>query len=107
MGSLGRKRCFFLLPDGARDFRLATDLSGIVAIYYDSARVAHEPKAALTPAAASLKQAVLRLQQGDGVVSLSGTWRQAWKVESDNYPAENDSIAEVQQLGAFIFAEIQ
>jgi hypothetical protein len=108
MAKLGRRRCFFMVPRGAGDFRIPSDLHGITHLTYDAGRVNREPKAAVAPAVGDLKQAIRRLTFGDGTVSsLSGRWNQAWNVESTSYAERNESIAEVRQIGTEFKAEFE
>jgi hypothetical protein len=106
LSRLGRERCFFLLPKDAKNFRIPTDLHGITPLTYDSVRAKAEPKAALMAPLADLKAHLRRLIDGDGTtVSLSGRWKQNWRVSSSRYPLENPDIAVVTQIGSQFRAE--
>ena len=101
LSRLGRERCFFLLPRDASDFRIPTDLTGIMPLTYDARRVQAEPKSTLASAVGDLKAHLKLLVDGDGTtVSLTGSWMQNWRVLSTRYPAENPSRAEVTQIGS-------
>ena len=101
----GRHRCSYLLPQNAKDFRIPSDLHGIVPITYDSVRAETEPKAAIAAAVADLKEHIRQLVDGDGTtISLSGKWDQKWTVESSRYPPENSALAEVTQIGSHLKA---
>jgi|GEM_PF-2517751 len=61
MGKLGRHRTFMLLPSGATDFHIPSDLLGVTPIYYDGERLTKNPVAAVAPACARLMRAVKKL----------------------------------------------
>jgi hypothetical protein len=105
MSQLDRRRCLFLLPTTATKFRIPTDLSGITALTYDYALVASDVHAAVQPAANELREHVKRLVRSEEAVSLTGRWRQAWSVQSKQYPPLNESIAEVLQVGGDVYGE--
>jgi hypothetical protein len=61
IGSLGRERAFFLLPDNQPNFRLPSDLLGLTPLTYESERQDENWTAAVGPAAHQLRQVMKRL----------------------------------------------
>lgn len=101
LSKLGRHRCFFLLPRHLNDFRIPTDLTGITPLTYDPGRAKTEVKPALSAAVGDLIARLRELVDGDGTtVSLTGKWTQKWCVKSKHYPPQNESEAEVTQIGS-------
>lgn len=62
IGRLGQERCFFLVPDGATDLRLPSDLAGITPGRYESGRSDDNWMAALNPACMQMKMQMARLK---------------------------------------------
>ena len=62
IGSLGRERCFIILPRGTNDFHLPTDLLGITPATFEPNRQDKNLNAALGPACAKIRKAVDKIR---------------------------------------------
>jgi hypothetical protein len=60
IGRLGRERSFIMLPRSIKDFRLPSDLLGVIAVTYDSDRT-DNLTAAVSPACTKVKKAIDKL----------------------------------------------
>ena len=105
LSRLGTKRCFFLVPDGHDDFRIPTDLDGIITLCYDASLRKTDPSASVGGCVASLKTVLAQFILGTSErFSLSGHWIQNWHVQSSRYKPQNPSPAEIAQIGDKFYA---
>lgn len=76
--SLGRRCCFFLVPDDVENFRIPTDLWGITPAFYGSRK---DPRVAVGAPCNDIRQAIKEITKGDSEdLSLSGEWDLEWCV---------------------------
>lgn len=106
-GRLGRERCFFVIPNSAKDLRIPSDLAGITALTYDSAVYRANQATSFRDVADKLRATIIECTTGDaGRRPLGGLWTQCWNVEgSTNFPPDNRSLAKVVHVANHVRAE--
>ena len=97
LSPLGGARCFFIVPSDYPSFKTPSDLFGVVSLRYDPTLPKHE----------AMKQVAKRIVSllAPENNSLTGRWIQVWKGDgSDEYPASNESEADLLHLGSVVTA---
>lgn len=98
LGALGRANCF-LLVSRAKNFRMPSDLKGLTYIPFEEKRGRLSLKQALSLMETPCSLLRDRCRQSKAW-ALNGKWIQTWFVDSENFPKENRSEAEVAVFGS-------
>lgn len=99
MGHLGPRSCFAVTPRDCPDFRIASDLLGLTTLRFNAQSTPDDPQDMIS-VADDIARRIQALCQGEPTqTSLTGGWSQTWKVASEAFPCDNESQAELLQVG--------